>query len=173
MKYPSLLKPKTTTDIKLPSGKVVPISKASPMFELWTGEPVSDTYGNKPILNINGKPAFAELAILRILQADGWDGVWIDTYRNSYRTEFWPRNSVQLPIKAEQLLRRIYQTARARIGCWDVFCWKGRTYLFAESKRQGRDRFQTTQRLWLEAAINCGLPLASFLVVEWSTNLSF
>lgn len=94
MNYPSLLKPKTTIEIKLPSGRVVPIPKASPLFAPWTGELVSDTYGNKPILNINGKPAFAELAILRILQADGWDGVWIDTYRNSYRTEFWPRNSV-------------------------------------------------------------------------------
>ena len=171
MQYPNLLIPTTTEEIELPSGRVVQIPKANPLFEVWTGKPVSDTYGNKPILSFNGRPAFAELIILRILQNDGWNGVWVDTYRNEYRTAYWPKNEVELPTEQQQLLQRIYKKADSNKGCWDVFCWKEEVRLFAESKRKGYDRIRGTQRRWLEAAIECGLPLTSFLIVEWSVAL--
>jgi hypothetical protein len=168
MQYPDLLTPTAIEDIELPSGTFVPIPKTEPVFELWTGQPVSDKYGNKPVLNVNGEPAFAELAILKILQNDGWQGVWVDTYRKRYRTSYFPKNEVKLPPRQQRLLLDIYEKAGSDKGCWDVFCWReGTVYLFAESKRQGRDRIRDSQRQWLDAAIKCGLPLASFLVVEW------
>ena len=68
-----------------------------------------------------------------------------------------------------QLLQSVYKCAGSKNGCWDVFCWTGDCYLFAESKKQDHDKIKNTQRRWLETAINCNLPLESFLFVEWST----
>jgi hypothetical protein len=170
MRYPSLLTPTTIERIELPSGKIVQIPKANPLFKVWTGKPVSDTYGNKLILSFNDKPAFAELAILKNFQDDGWCGVWVDTYRNKYRTEYWPKNEIELPAERQQLLQEIYEKAGSNKGCFDVFCWKEARCIFIESKRQGHDKIRDTQRQWVEAAIKCGLPLTSFLLVEWSVK---
>jgi hypothetical protein len=48
-----------------------------------------------------------------------------------------------------------------------VFCWRDGAVIFAEAKRKGRDRIRTTQRRWLEASLDAGIPLDSFLIVEW------
>ena len=169
MHYPDLLTPTGIENIEFPSGMSVQIPKAKPVFALWTGHPISDRYGNKPVLNANGQPVFAELAILRILGNAGWQGVWVDTYRNKYRTTCFPMNEVELPTEQRRLLLGIYEKAGMNKGCWDVFCWtSGGENVFAELKRQGRDRIRDSQRRWLDAAIKCGLPIASFLIVEWS-----
>lgn len=168
MQYEEIL---TATDkevISLPSGKDVEIPKARPVFDRWTGEPISDTYGNKAVLSVNNQPAFAELVILRTLMNDGWNGVWVDTFRHKYRTSCSPLNEVMLPVEKQELLDNIYYQAGLHSGCWDVFCWKNNSYLFAESKRYKHDKIRDTQRQWLEAALGLGLPTASFLVVEWS-----
>jgi hypothetical protein len=170
MQYPDLLTPTTIEKIALPSGRVVQIPKATPQFKMWTGRPVDDTYRNKPILSFNGKPAFAELAILGIFRDDGWSGVWVDTHRSKYRTAYWPKNEVELPPKQQQLLHRIHEKAGSNKGCWDVFCWKEEMYLFVESKMLGHDSIRDTQRQWLEASVKCSLLLTSFLVVEWSAK---
>ena len=171
MKYPNLLQPESVEEILLPSGGLVAVPKATPAFDKWTGERIEDTYGGKPILNFDGEPVFAELAILRAFQNSGWDGVWVDTFKSKYRVGYWGDNSgVNLPSEQEMLLKRIYERAGARNGCWDVFCWKDDLQLFAEAKRRSRDRIRTTQRQWLEAVISVGLPLKSFLVVEWSVR---
>jgi len=70
----------------------------------------------------------------------------------------------------EQLLQRIYERAVAANGCWDVFSWRGGEHLFAEFKGHGHDRIPDSQRRWLQAALECGLPLTSFLIVEWSVR---
>jgi hypothetical protein len=122
------------------------------------------------VLSFNGKPAFAELAILGILQDEDWNGVWADTYRNKYRTSYWPKNELGLPSEWQKLLHEIFQKAGSNKGCYDVFSWKEGRCLFAESKRQGHDKIRDTQRRWLEAIIEYGLPLTSFLLVEWSVK---
>ena len=166
MRYPDLLVPTTIEIIELPSGVTVQIPKTEPTFDLWKGKPISDTYGNKIVLDCDGESVFAELGILRIFQKDGWQGVWVDSYRNKFRKDY-PANSIALPPDQQRLLSRIYEKVGSNKGCWDVFCWRDNgTYLFAESKRQGRDRMRDSQRHWLEAAINCGLPISAFLIVE-------
>jgi hypothetical protein len=145
------------------------VSKATPTFRLWTGDPIEDTYGNKPILDVDGEPVFAELAILRLFQREGWDGVWVDSYRQKYRVGYWGKgNEAVLPSEREELLEQVYRKLGNRKGCWDVYCWKGRETVFAESKRRTRDRIRETQLRWLEAALDVGVPLESFLLVEWS-----
>jgi hypothetical protein len=168
MQYPETLTPSDQEVIFLPSGKDVRVPKTSPLFNAWTGEPISDRYGNKPLLNFKGQPVFAELAILVALQSDGWQGVWVDTFRRKYRTSCDPLNEIMLPSRQLKLLNRIYQHAGSRSGCWDVFCWKEEMYLFAESKRHKHDSIRDTQRKWLDSALAEGVPMTSFLIVEWT-----
>ena len=139
-------------------------------FKKWSDPKVEGTYGGKAVLDFEGNPVFAELLILRLFQTAGWDGVWVDTFGGKYRTEYWPKNQVTLPETQRELLQKIFGLAGSKKGCWDVFCWRDDIHLFAESKRQGRDQIRATQRQWLEAAIQSGLPLDSFLVIEWSVE---
>jgi hypothetical protein len=170
LKYPSQLKPTTKEDIKLPSRWIVHIPKTCPVFKKWKGKkvPRKETYGNKSVLSYKGK-AFAEIVILRMFQDVGWNGVWVDTYRQKYRTNHWPKDEIDLPPKQQRLLNRISKKlGKEWSGCWDVFCWKGGKVIFAESKKRKEDSIKDNQRRWLAAAINCRLPFNSFLLVEWS-----
>lgn len=166
--YPELLSPVTTETLHLPSGTLVGIPKAEPRFLEWQGEFTGDTYGDKPLLDVDGEPMFAELAILRHFQKDGWDGVWVDTFRKKYRTAWGEASVVRLSGERLQLLKAINQRAGSAYGCFDVFCWKGDRIVFAESKRKLKDSIRETQLIWLEAAIQLGLEPDSFLIVEWS-----
>jgi hypothetical protein len=112
---------------------------------------------------------FAELAVLRLFQREGWDGVWVDSYRQKYRVGYWEEGAeVDLPPEREELLMQVYRKAGGRKGCWDVYCWKGGVVVFAESKRRTRDGTRETQLRWMEAALAVGVPLERFLLVEWS-----
>ena len=170
--YPAILRPTSTESFSLPSGRSVLVPKCKPQFPVWRGEQPADTYGGKPILTASGQPAFAELVILDAFRSDGWDGVWIDTYRNKYRTGYWDIAPVQaLPDAPGALLRRIIDArGGVRRGTWDVFCWRGPQMVFAESKRAKKDAIKTDQVLWLEAALGIGLGVDSFLVVEWQAE---
>src|SRR5215210_4038904 len=167
MQPPGLFRPDSLEVFHLPSGREIRIPKTKPTFKKWVGDFAEDTYGSKPILDVQGEPLFAELAILRIYQKDGWEGVWVDTYRGKYRTS-WGDDGVKLPPDKIRLLQEIYARAGSRAGCFDVFCWKDDSVVFAESKCKRKDRIRATQLRWLEAAIDSGVPLDSLLVVEWS-----
>jgi hypothetical protein len=121
-------------------------------------------------LNFYRKPEFAELGVLRIFERDGWQGVWVDSYRGKFRTHFWPANSVTLPKDKESLLNSICEVAGSEYGCFDVFCWKGKSYIFAESKRHRQDKMRDTQKRWIQAAIKCGVPRESLLFIEWEIS---
>jgi hypothetical protein len=144
------------------------IPKATPVFTSWSGPPVADTYGGKPVLTWDDQPAFAELVILWALKAVGWDGVWIDTYHNKFRNGYWNRPPIDLPLPQSELLQRIHKEAGSRFGAWDVFCWCGNSVLFAESKKAKHDSIRNTQLDWLDAAIRLGFRADDFLLVEWS-----
>ena len=118
MIYPKLLEPKTVENVRRTSGGEIQIPKSTTCFNEWSGDSFAATYGNKTILNLDGEPAFAELAILRIFQNDGWNGVWVDTYRSKYRTEYWEnKNGVELPADKQTLLENIYKIAGSVKGC--------------------------------------------------------
>jgi len=102
MIYPRELKPNSKEIFQLSCDEIIEISKVKILFEKWIGEPLKDNYGSKTILNFNGEPVFAELAILRILKNDCWNGVWVDTYKRKYRTEYWKnKNGVELPLNKQ------------------------------------------------------------------------
>ena len=168
MQYPHTLIPTTYEKIHLLTGDTVSVPIAMPTFKPWLGIPLTDTYGGKQVIDSNGEPVFAELVILRLLQVEGWEGVWIDTYRNKKWIAI--DQSIELPPNRNELLKEIYRGAGSRSGCFDVYCWRDSQVLFAEAKRKGHDRIQDTQRRWLAAALNIGLPIESFLIIEWSLS---
>lgn len=120
---------------------------------MWPGPLPGDIYNGKTVLDWNGRPAFAELAILWSMMDAGWSGVWIDTYRKIFRRGYWDNEPVTLPEVQEELLKRIYSQAGS---------------MFLESKRNGKDRIRNSQVRFLAAALDVGVPLESFLMVEWS-----
>jgi hypothetical protein len=135
-------------------------------FKLWKGQSIPDTYGGKAVLDCHGEPLFAELAILRLIQTQGWQGVWADTYRQKFR-QFMPPRSCGLPEHAQAFLDRVNVRRKWPAGCPDVLAWGEGQYLFVEAKQKRKDRIRKTQLVWLESALNSGLPLECFLIFEW------
>jgi len=152
--------------LTLPSNRKISIPACFHNFNRWEGPPIADTYGGKAVIDCDGEPLFAELAILRLIQAKGWDGIWIDTYRRKFRQHL-PPHSCELPAHAQAVLDRASGGRKWRPGCFDVFGWKDGRYLFAEAKRKGKDAIRQTQLNWLESALDSGLPLESFVIFEW------
>jgi hypothetical protein len=153
----------------LPSGRIVDVPKVTATFSVWRGEHPSVRYGKEPVLEFEGRMALAELAILWSLQKLGWNGVWVDRYRREFRVDYWNVPPVGLPEEPKALLDRISAVRGGKDrGTWDVFCWRGNEYLFAEAKWKNHDRFKPVQLDWLEAALSIDLPLPYFLIVEWS-----
>lgn len=155
-------------EISLPSGQKIQIPKCNLVFEEWKGEPIKDTYNNKAVVDFDGEPLFAELAILRMFQKEGWNGVWVDSYRNKYHVALPEKeNPVQLPSEQQKLIDSIKERTGKRGGCWDVFAWRNREYKFVESKRIGKDALRPNQTLWLEKSLELGLKINDFLLAEW------
>lgn len=162
-KYPSLWE-----TVSFLSGDKIQVRKYSMVFKEWRGDSVLNTYGNKAVIDWKGEPVFAELAVLRLFQESGWDGVWVDSYRRKFRIGI-PSivDPVQLPVDKKKLIDAIKTKAGASGGCWDVFIWKGIKILFVELKRQKKDRLQDSQYKWLKASIGVGLKPSNFAIIEW------
>jgi hypothetical protein len=168
MKYPRRLGPSASQPFKLDDGRVVEVPKATPKFPAWKGPPPGDTFGGKAVLDFNGRPAFAELLILWSFLEFGWDGVWADSFRSRYLRGFWPAPVLaELPADQKALLERIVDHTPRKAKPWDVFCWSPDGVLFAEAKRHGKDSIRPGQTAFLGAALAAGLPISSFLLVEW------
>ena len=76
-KQKSVFDRNSTEIVVLPSGKTVHIPKCKTIFKLWRGKRIKDTYGGKTLLTFRGKPLFAELVTLQLLEKEGWHGVWV------------------------------------------------------------------------------------------------
>ena len=116
------------------------------------------------------RPAFAELVVLWTLEHAGWHGVWVDSYRSKYRVGLMEEAPVDLPPPRKIMIDSLRKKMGKRGGVWDVYCWNDERILFVELKRGGRDRIRSSQRLFLEAALNQKLPLDTFLIVEWDLD---
>ena len=157
------------TRAKLPTGQTVEIATVLRSERLWTGQvPASfSSVPNKPALEFGSQPTWAEFVLLRLLENDGWQGVWV---KNWGGRAFWRdiREPIELPIAAHALFRRIeIRTAGHGGGCWDILTWRGDDMLFIESKQRGRDRLRSTQLAWLQSALAEGVRLSAFTIAEW------
>ena len=153
----------------LSSGEQIPIQKYFLTFTPWIGAPIPNTYNGKAVIDWNGEPLFAELAILRLFQSHGWNGVWVDSYRRKYRIGLPDVvEPIELLEKQERLIDSIRSKTGRSGGCWDILAWKGDTVLFIELKRSKKDRVQTSQTQWLEASLDSSLNVEDFALVEWN-----
>lgn len=80
--------------LDLPSGRAVKIERWQVRFP--AADPpklhsaaLSKTYTTKPLVQPFETPLFGELAILRCLENDGWNGVWVDTFHGRGKKLCW------------------------------------------------------------------------------------
>lgn len=155
-------------------------------FPTWKGPPFVDAYGKKndSMIDLDGEHLFAELAILRLLERDGWEGRWINTTGGGeisrYLTDWRdvPRQEQKSrPIQddgARAMLYAIADRSGNRYGgCWAGFAWRDNSYMFFEAKRQApkdKDRLKSAQEAWVRAALCLREQLLSarnFVFVQW------
>jgi hypothetical protein len=172
--------------IRLLDGSLCKIPKWILVGNTWSGSSIAglpSTYGVKPLIDWNGAPLYAELAVLEIVKSNGWEGVWVDSFHRKFLCCMPGRNlSVELPANVAEEIRGIrsiyrrisaqYRDAKIPRGefgrSWDLLCWRGDKLLFIEAKRKFKDRLRQSQAAWLMAALACGKVASSFRVAEWT-----
>lgn len=157
-----------TERVVLPNGVEVQLQHLE--FARWMGAPVpAHNLGAKPVVDLDGCPLFAELAVLTRLAEEGWAGCWVDSFRQKYRVAMPPSEPIELPVAEEGLLSRIRERTGRWGGCWDIFAWRGGDHVFAELKRaHSTDRIRENQLEFLDAALGLGVPADAFYLVEWT-----
>ena len=73
-------------------------------FPMWRGAPFVDDLGKKTaaMIDLDGEHLFAELAILRLLERDGWEGRWIHTTSKGEISTLPHRLARRIPAGAEE-----------------------------------------------------------------------
>lgn len=178
--YPAALAPVACAPLRLSSGMALSVPVARPRFTPWNRAADVHTFGGKQLLRVDNEPQFAEVAILRLFEAEGWQGRWVETYgRPAMGPGLWrhwhpdgPRAQEHHAFNEPWVERRLQGIARANggtySGCWDVVAWKEERLVFAESKKAKHDRLRPTQLRWAEAALACGAAADDLLLVEWA-----
>jgi VRR-NUC domain len=154
-----------------PKSPKITIATWTIRFAKWLGKPLDElqkgSYKIKPLVEINGEPNFGELAILRLLQKDGWDGVWVDTYHDKFWKGLPDRTKpCSLPEKSQEIYDKIVTKHGRYGGFFDVFAWREQELLFAEYKGEG-DKLKPNQISWIEAAVSSGISPDSLLLIEF------
>ena len=177
------------TNIALPVGTLVQDVRGVQLrLPKWGGEPFADDFGKKAagMIELDGEHLLPELAVLRLLEKDGWSGRWVSTY--SAGSEIWkyltewrdvPRQEQKnRPIEEAEPRQLIAQVAGmnkpARYGgAWDVYAWRGSEFAFFQTKRgapKGKDVVKDSQVDWMRSALYLGDPrlrTSSFCYVLW------
>jgi len=135
---------------------------------------LAKTYTTKPLVQVDGEPLFGELAIVRWLQKDGWDGVWVDTYHSRGRRKFFwqgmphktePYDLSSIPRVWKTYNRIVEHNGGRAAGFFDVLAWRGDRLLFAEYKGKG-DKPNKNERAWIDAAVRAGVLTRDMLYVR-------
>jgi hypothetical protein len=175
--------------ITLPAGRMIhDVAGVFLRFPQWTGAPFIDDFGKKSaaMIELDGERQFPEIALLRLLEKDGWSGRWVNTIGGG--KEVWkfltewkdlPRDEQKnRPIEdsePRQLLAKIagFNKPRRYKGCWDVFAWRGSEFAFIENKRTAlkyKDVVTKEKEEWLRSALYIGdrrISEHSFCFVQW------
>lgn len=155
-------------------------------FPTWKGAPFVDELGKKAtaMVELDGEHLFVELAILRLLEREGWEGRWIHTTTSGeisrYLTDWRdvPRQDQRnRPIQNDAARAMLYAIAdrsgNRYGGCWGVFAWRDGDFAFFEAKRQppkDKDRLKSAPEAWLRAALSLREQVLSprnFGLVQW------
>ena len=160
--------------VTLPDGSTVSIRALRVAFSRATPNRLADgtlprTYTTKPLVSVNGAAMFGELAIVRWLEKDGWDAVWMDTFHGAKFWKAMPHKSppVALPPSARALYDAIKVANGGKAsGAFDVMAWRNGDVAFLEYKGQG-DRSNRNEARWVAAALAAGvLPTQLWFVLH-------
>jgi len=157
----------------LPSGDVIQVrrlcvhfGRATPGY-LKSGT-LLPTYTNKALVSFHGDAMFGELALLRWLEVDGWQGVWVDTGhgRKLWREMPTRATPVTLPPAQQTLHDQIVAANGGRAGgFFDIMAWRGNHTIFVEYK--GADeRAPKNEAAWIAAALRAGVSKNDLLLVR-------
>lgn len=164
------------TPLLLPTaGELVHIQTQEWALERWDGEDkpgLATPWARKPKFSVNGCRSCAELAIVHHLQADGWEGVWVNAFRGELRTQWFPAPAARAlaEVGAPGWAARIFDRLRAAnggtlSGFFDVFAWREPGQVSFYEAKVGPDRIKPTQLRFLEAALRFR-QLEEFMIVE-------
>lgn len=176
--------------ITMPAGRMIhDVPGVFLRFPQWTGAPFVDDLGRKSaaMIDVDGEHLFPELAVLRLLEADGWTGRWVNTVSGGgevwkYLTDWKDdapraeqRNRVIEDSEPRQLLAKIagFNKPRRYKGCWDVFAWRDSDVVFVDCRRattKSGDVLAGDKLEWLRSALYIGdgrITEESFCVVQW------
>jgi hypothetical protein len=156
----------------LPSGRSLGLRRLRPAFCPWGGSLPEGARLKGPgieLVEVDGKPAFAEQAVLAILRADGWEGAWRDPVSRAYRSGS-PESPplAQLPEPAAGALAAVDKAGRSSKGAWSLVCWRGQEIFLAEVLRSGREQIRSHQLSWMETALMAGWMPDAFLLIDWT-----
>ncbi len=177
-KYPATFVPDHEESYTL-NGVEYTLPATTLAFKKWEGASIKNTFGGKPLVNYDEIPMFAELAIQRTILKNGWSARWVETYASKGNNPYYFVNWLDAPLTQQaveplndlhhqNLLAKIaVQNGNSYSGCWDILAWKDKRTLFLESKRFKKDSIRNTQLHWLKAALDSGLALNNFLIVQW------
>jgi hypothetical protein len=153
----------------------------------WEGEPFVDDFGRKAgaMVALDDEHLLPEIAVLRLLERDGWEGRWVNTVGG--KGEVWKfltrwddvprdeqRNRIIEADEPRRVLAKIASRAAKRYaGCWDVYGWRGDEFCFLQVRRgapKPSDAVADAQIDWLHTALLSGderVRRDSFGVVSW------
>lgn len=165
------MRPTRTETLALPDGPEVAVGVIEHVFSPWSGAAPPRSYGTKPVVDGDGCGVFAEIAIVRLLNGEGWHAVWASTYGGVRYFDEQPTedrsNVAEIPRHIQEAVDQIAAVNGTTAGMFDVIAWKDDQTRFLEAKRRRRDRIRDTQRRWLSAALSAGYPAEAFLLCEW------
>jgi len=143
----------------------VRLASATPAF-LKAGT-LAASYTAKPLVSVKGDAMFGELAVVRLLEADGWDAVWVDTFhRELWRAMPHRALPVALPAAIQARFDAIVAANDGRTaGCFDVLAWRGERVAFVDYREAGDSPNRGAAR-WIEAAIEAGVGVGDLWIVE-------
>ena len=123
---------------------------------------------NKPTLDLDGQPSWAEIVLVELLERHGWEARWVRNLSGGHDFCHSVGQPKAMLREAATMLAKIDHRARKTgAGAWDVWAWKGGSYLCLESRQhQSGDSLRPNQLAWLEAAITEGV--TRYAVVEWT-----
>lgn len=181
IKYPSALRP-DGYETHIVNDQEVRIPIVHLKFKKWQGEPIANTFGGKGLIDYQGQPIFAELAIMQTAIAGGWQARWVETYamkaNRPYYFSSWTNSPLPTQVQDPILdpiplasLESIYSNnGESFYGCWDVIMWHGKNVIYVEAKRLKKDKVRITQDRWLEAGLNAGFDSSRFMIAWWDFN---
>jgi hypothetical protein len=158
---------------QLPSGKEVTLRRLHVRFgraspEYLKPATLARTYTSKPLVTFNGDAMFGELAIVRWLEVDGWEAVWLDTFHARKVWRAMPTKSapIRLPPSQQALYDRLVEANGGKAsGSFDVMAWRNGQHIFIEYKGP-RDRPNRNESRWIEAALTVGISTHDLFIVS-------